>query len=52
MESISTEIIFTGNEITAIEIYLYGFKFVLSNIDEGMPLNHYLSSKKLKGYVR
>lgn len=51
-EEVSTEIIFSGQQITAIEIFYREYKFVLSGIEEGRPLNHYISAPRLKSYLQ
>lgn len=52
MEEISTEIIFTDKqEISAVEIFIGGCKFVLTDIEEEQPLNYYISAHQLRQYL-
>lgn len=53
MSAISTEIIFTEKQdISAVEIFIGKNKFVVTGIEEGKPLNYYISSERLKEYLK
>lgn len=53
MSAISTEIIFTEKQdISAVEIFIGKNKFIVTGIEESKPLNYYISSERLKEYLK
>lgn len=53
MSAISTEIIFTEKQdISAVEIFIGKSKFIVTGIEESKPLNYYISSERLKEYLK
>ena len=48
-KDIKTEIIFTKNQdIECIELYYRNHKFVISELQQNKPLDHYINAEKVK----